>query len=124
MVFQTDNVQEIIRGMFSEAIFKVLNMEMAPQRPAKEGKQWQSENIRKMPLNFFIESDTPYTTRELIDYEILKLILNSKRRQLFKISKDKDISPFVSLYGRHSKGKGKKIWVQDRAQGRREEGIA
>ena len=122
MVFQTDNVQEIIRGMFSEAIFKVLNMEMAPQHPPKEGKQWQSENIRKTPLNFFIESDTPYTTRELIDYEILKLILNSKRRQLFKISKDKDISPFVSLHGRHSKGKGKKIWVQDR--GRREEGIA
>ena len=53
--------------MFSEAIFKVLNMEMAPQRPPKEGKQWQSENIRKTPLNFFIESDTPYTTRELID---------------------------------------------------------
>ena len=124
MVFQTDNVQEIIRGMFSEAIFKVLNMEMAPQRPAKERKQWQSENIRKTPLNFVIESDTPYTARELIDYEILKLILNSKRRQLFKISKDKDISPFVSLYGRYSKGKGKKIWVQDRAQGRREEGIA
>lgn len=60
MVFQTDNVQEIIRDMFSEAIFKVLNMEMAPQCPAKEGKQWQSENIR----NFFIESDTHKTPQE------------------------------------------------------------
>lgn len=73
--------------MFSEAIFKVLNMEMAPQRPPKEGKQWQSENIRKTPLNFFIESDTPYTTRELIDYEILKLILNSKRGNCSKSQK-------------------------------------
>ena len=55
---------------------------------------------------------------------MLKLILNSKLRQLFKISKDKDISPFVSLHGRHSKGKRKEIWVRDRVQGRREEGIA
>ena len=95
---------------------------MAPQRPAKEGKQWQSENIRKTPLNFFIESDTPYTTRELIDYEILKLILNSKRRQLFKISKDKDISPFVSLYmAGIRKGRGRKFGCKTvrKGEGRR-----
>jgi len=55
MVFQTDSVQEIITDMFSEAIFKALNMEMAPQCPVKEGKQWQSENISKMSLNFLLK---------------------------------------------------------------------
>ena len=64
MVFQTESVQEIIKDMFSEAIFKALNMEMVPECPAKEGKQWQSENIRKMSLNFFIESDTHKTPQE------------------------------------------------------------
>ena len=124
MVFQTDNVQEIIRGMFQRQYLKYLTWRWHLNVPQKRENNGSQKISGKTPLNFFIESDTPYTTRELIDYEILKLILNSKRRQLFKISKDKDISPFVSLHGRHSKGKGKKIWVQDRAQGRREEGIA
>ena len=53
MVFQTDSVQEIIRDMFSEAIFKALNMEMGSSMSRKRGKTMAVRNYQENVFEFF-----------------------------------------------------------------------